>query len=161
MPATVRITLQPATRRRQWRRSLVSQGHGPYARKPAENGRRFPTGLKPRQRNATRGLDGAKPICLLRPNVPTRMGAGVREEMGMMLGHNRKMLGAECMADMLEAYGVTHVFHVPAVLRKTFAVMETRAPRSSVCTFTARRPRPIWLMATRARPASPASAWRR
>jgi len=27
---------------------------------------------------------------------------------------------------MLEAYGVTHVFHVPAVLRKTFAVMETR-----------------------------------
>src|ERR1700709_545613 len=54
------------------------------------------------------------------------MGAGVREEMGMMLGHNRKMLGAECMADMLEAYGVTHVFHVPAVLRKTFAVMETR-----------------------------------
>src|SRR5258706_10287685 len=44
----------------------------------------------------------------------------------MNLGHNRKMLGAECMADMLEAYGVTHVFHVPAVLRKTFAVMETR-----------------------------------
>jgi len=44
----------------------------------------------------------------------------------MMLGHNRKMLGAECMADMLQAYGVTHVFHVPAVLRKTFAVMESR-----------------------------------
>ena len=43
-----------------------------------------------------------------------------------MLGHNQKMLGAECMADMLEAYGVTHVFHVPAVLRKTYAVMETR-----------------------------------
>ena len=36
------------------------------------------------------------------------------------------MLGAECMADMLQAYGVTHVFHVPAVLRKTFAVMESR-----------------------------------
>jgi acetolactate synthase-1/2/3 large subunit len=44
----------------------------------------------------------------------------------MMLGHNRKMSGAECMADMLEGYGVTHVFHVPAVLRKTFAVMESR-----------------------------------
>jgi acetolactate synthase I/II/III large subunit len=43
-----------------------------------------------------------------------------------MLGHNRKMSGAECMADMLQAYGVTHVFHVPAVLRKTFAVMEAR-----------------------------------
>jgi acetolactate synthase-1/2/3 large subunit len=44
----------------------------------------------------------------------------------MMLGHNRKMSGAECLADMLKEYGVTHVFHVPAVLRKTFAVMETR-----------------------------------
>src|SRR3981081_4370858 len=43
-----------------------------------------------------------------------------------MLGHNRKMSGAECMADMLRDYGVTHVFHVPAVLRKTFAVMESR-----------------------------------
>jgi len=43
-----------------------------------------------------------------------------------MLGHNRKMSGAECMADMLKAYGVTHVFHVPAALRKTFAVMEDR-----------------------------------
>ncbi|MGA7488149.1 MAG: thiamine pyrophosphate-binding protein [Xanthobacteraceae bacterium] len=36
------------------------------------------------------------------------------------------MSGAECLADMLEGYGVTHVFHVPAVLRKTFAAMETR-----------------------------------
>jgi acetolactate synthase I/II/III large subunit len=36
------------------------------------------------------------------------------------------MSGAECLADMLEGYGVTHVFHVPAVLRKTFAVMESR-----------------------------------
>src|SRR5882672_1938203 len=44
-----------------------------------------------------------------------------------MLGHNRKkMLGAECLADMLKGYGVTHVFHVPAVLRRTFAVMESR-----------------------------------
>src|SRR5882724_5358218 len=45
----------------------------------------------------------------------------------MKLGHNRKkMSGAECLADMLKGYGVTHVFHVPAVLRKTFAVMESR-----------------------------------
>src|SRR6202047_4903019 len=43
-----------------------------------------------------------------------------------MLGHHRRMSGAECLADMLEGYGVTHVFHVPAVLRKTFAVMESR-----------------------------------
>src|SRR5438876_43366 len=43
-----------------------------------------------------------------------------------MLGHNRRMSGAECLADMLKGYGVTHVFHVPAVLRKTFALMESR-----------------------------------
>jgi acetolactate synthase-1/2/3 large subunit len=36
------------------------------------------------------------------------------------------MSGAECLADMLKGYDVTHVFHVPAVLRKTFAVMESR-----------------------------------
>ena len=43
-----------------------------------------------------------------------------------MLGHNRKMTGAECLADMLKGYGVTHVFHVPAVLRRSFAEMERR-----------------------------------
>src|SRR5881296_3699812 len=43
-----------------------------------------------------------------------------------MLGHNRKMSGAECLAEMLNGYGVTHVFHVPAVLRKTMVVMEGR-----------------------------------
>jgi acetolactate synthase-1/2/3 large subunit len=43
-----------------------------------------------------------------------------------MLGHNRKMTGAECIADMLKGYGVTHVFMVPAVLRRTFAEMERR-----------------------------------
>ena len=36
------------------------------------------------------------------------------------------MLGAECMADMLKGYGVTHVFHVPAVLRRSFVEMERR-----------------------------------
>src|SRR5579871_2407820 len=44
-----------------------------------------------------------------------------------MLGHNRKkMLGADCMAEMLKGYGVTHVFHVPAVLRRSFVEMERR-----------------------------------
>src|SRR3954447_24762934 len=43
-----------------------------------------------------------------------------------MLGHNRKMSGAECMADMLAGYGVTHVFMVPAVLRRSFVEMERR-----------------------------------
>src|SRR5437879_11198228 len=43
-----------------------------------------------------------------------------------MLGHNRRMTGAECLAEMLGGYGVTHVFMVPAVLRRTFAEMEQR-----------------------------------
>jgi acetolactate synthase I/II/III large subunit len=43
-----------------------------------------------------------------------------------MLGHNIKMTGAQCLADMLKGYGVTHVFMVPAVLRRTFAEMERR-----------------------------------
>src|SRR5690349_20320385 len=34
--------------------------------------------------------------------------------------------GAQCLADMLAGYGVTHVFMVPAVLRRTFAEMERR-----------------------------------
>src|SRR2546421_1719446 len=36
------------------------------------------------------------------------------------------MTGAECLADMVKGYGVTHVFMVPAVLRRTFAEMERR-----------------------------------
>jgi acetolactate synthase I/II/III large subunit len=45
----------------------------------------------------------------------------------VLIGHNRRrMLGAECMADMLRDYGVTHVFHVPAVLRRSFVEMERR-----------------------------------
>jgi acetolactate synthase-1/2/3 large subunit len=36
------------------------------------------------------------------------------------------MTGAECLAEMLKGYGVTHVFMVPAVLRRTFAEMEKR-----------------------------------
>jgi acetolactate synthase-1/2/3 large subunit len=36
------------------------------------------------------------------------------------------MTGAQCLADMLKGYGVSHVFHVPAVLRTTFAEMERR-----------------------------------
>ena len=36
------------------------------------------------------------------------------------------MTGAQCLAEMLGGYGVTHVFMVPAVLRRTFAEMERR-----------------------------------
>jgi len=42
------------------------------------------------------------------------------------LGHNTRRVGAEVLADMLASYGVTHVFMVPAVLRRTFAEMERR-----------------------------------
>src|SRR6186713_662623 len=42
------------------------------------------------------------------------------------VGHNAKRVGAEVLADMLAGYGVTHVFMVPAVLRRTFAEMEKR-----------------------------------
>ena len=41
-------------------------------------------------------------------------------------GHNAKRTGAEVLADMLAGYGVTHVFMVPAVLRRSFAEMERR-----------------------------------
>jgi acetolactate synthase-1/2/3 large subunit len=43
-----------------------------------------------------------------------------------MPGHNRRMSGAECLAEMLKAYEVTHIFHVPAVLRRTMAELERR-----------------------------------
>jgi acetolactate synthase-1/2/3 large subunit len=43
-----------------------------------------------------------------------------------MLGHNAKRTGAEVLAEMLDGYGVTHIFMVPAVLRRTFAEMEKR-----------------------------------
>jgi len=37
-----------------------------------------------------------------------------------------KMTGAQVLAEMLDGYGVSHVFMVPAVLRRTFAEMEYR-----------------------------------
>ncbi len=37
-----------------------------------------------------------------------------------------KLTGAQVIADMLAGYGVSHVFMVPAVLRRTFAEMERR-----------------------------------
>jgi acetolactate synthase I/II/III large subunit len=37
-----------------------------------------------------------------------------------------RIAGAQCLADMLAGYGVSHVFMVPAVLRRTFAEMERR-----------------------------------
>ena len=37
-----------------------------------------------------------------------------------------KITGAQILADMLAGYGVSHVFMVPAVLRRSFAEMERR-----------------------------------
>src|SRR5215831_10102538 len=37
--------------------------------------------------------------------------------------------GASIIADMLHGYGVTHVFLVPAILRRTFAELERRYPQ--------------------------------
>ena len=37
-----------------------------------------------------------------------------------------RMTGAQALAEMLQGYGVSHVFMVPAVLRRTFAEMERR-----------------------------------
>ena len=37
-----------------------------------------------------------------------------------------KQLGASVLADMLEAYGVTHVFFLPAVLRRMLREIERR-----------------------------------
>src|SRR5215203_6588650 len=36
------------------------------------------------------------------------------------------MTGAQCLADMLAGYGVSYVFMVPAVIRRTYAEMERR-----------------------------------
>src|SRR5436190_13822972 len=43
-----------------------------------------------------------------------------------------KTTGAHVLADMLAGYGVTHVFMVPAVLRRTFAEMERRTQISRI-----------------------------
>jgi acetolactate synthase I/II/III large subunit len=51
---------------------------------------------------------------------------GREDRKNMQPGHNQKRIGAEVLADMLAGYGVTHVFMVPAVLRRTFAEMERR-----------------------------------
>ena len=37
-----------------------------------------------------------------------------------------RITGAQVLAEMLQGYGVSHVFMVPAVLRRTFAEMEHR-----------------------------------
>ena len=42
------------------------------------------------------------------------------------------MTGAQALADMLAGYGVSHVFMVPAVLRRTFAEMERRTSISRI-----------------------------
>ena len=50
-----------------------------------------------------------------------------------MLGHNRKMSGAECLADMLKGYGVTHVFHGAGGAAQDLRRNGDAAPTSSGC----------------------------
>src|ERR1700738_3580382 len=78
--------------------------------------------MLPLPRSARGWAPSARSPGCIAPGPP----ATILHERSSMLGHNRRMSGAECLADMLKEYGVTHVFHVPAVLRKTFAVMENR-----------------------------------
>ena len=71
-----------------------------------------------------------------------------------------KMTGAECLADMLEGYGVSHVFMVPAVLRRTFAVMEQRTSIKRIHTHGEKSA--AYMADGYARASGkPASAWRR
>src|SRR5437016_5667850 len=112
----------------RWRSSKASPSSWPDIARP-----------KGRLRPSSRAMDGRK-----RPDVrpsTTSFPAEIKTWMpgtspGMtnaknqceetMLGHNTKMTGAQCLADMLKGYGVSHVFMVPAVLRRTFAEMERR-----------------------------------
>jgi hypothetical protein len=59
-----------------------------------------------------------------------------------------KISGAQLLAEMLAGYEVSHVFMVPARRFTASIAMVKKRP-------------PIWPMATRARPESPASAWRK
>ena len=77
-----------------------------------------------------------------------------------MLGHNTKMTGAQCLADMLKGYGVTHVFMVPAVLRRTFAEMERRTDIKRIHCHGEKSAAYMADGYARAA-ASPACAWRR
>ncbi len=45
-----------------------------------------------------------------------------------------KMTGAQVLAEMLKGYGITHIFNVPAVLRRTMAELEERSSISRIQT---------------------------
>ena len=77
-----------------------------------------------------------------------------------MLGHNRKMSGAECLADMFRGYGVTHIFMVPAVLRRSLAEIERRTAIKRIHAHGEKAA--VYMADAYARVRDgPASAWRR
>ena len=45
-----------------------------------------------------------------------------------------KMTGAQYLAEALKGYGVTHLFHVPAILRRTMVELEERTRIDRVVT---------------------------
>src|SRR6476659_8827317 len=72
----------------------------------------------------SKGATSACGLCASDPPCHLTRAGGTRRT--MQSGHNQRRTGAEVLADMLAGYGVTHVFMVPAVLRRTFAEMERR-----------------------------------
>jgi acetolactate synthase I/II/III large subunit len=83
-------------------------------------------------RQNVRWLEEAGGFVLITPALRASCISRPEQESARMLGHNQKRLGAEVIADMLAGYGVTHVFMVPAVLRRTFAEMERRTSISRI-----------------------------
>src|SRR5947208_8766569 len=76
-------------------------------------------------RRARHGLRGGR-----RLRVPVRRAGDSHYRRGGLAdqsaGDQMKASGAQILAEMLAGYGVSHVFMVPAVLRRTFAEMERR-----------------------------------
>jgi hypothetical protein len=62
-----------------------------------------------------------------------------------------KMTGARFLAESLDAYGVTHLFHVPTILSRTMVEIEERTSIGRVVTHGEKATR-IWPTATRGQP---------
>ncbi len=67
-----------------------------------------------------------------------------------------EMTGAEALARMLDGYGVTHFFMVPAVIRQTMVEVERLTGIARVHAHGEEGPRHTWPTVMRACPANPA-----
>ncbi len=59
-----------------------------------------------------------------------------------------RQTGAQFLAEGLHAYGVTHVFFVPAILSHTLAELDRRTPIKRILTHGENAPPSTWRMAT-------------